>query len=312
VTSTVYSIKLGNRIVEYQELNLKQYRNLLKCLLGDEIVPEHIILNTNKLLLEITDLQNLNELSYIEYILLLIQIRLISIGDVVFLNLIEDEKQYKAELSLSRVVENVSNNLPSQLFELHNFNDWKIKIKLPSVYELLQINKKDTFIDSFIDTIITEKLSIDFKHISLNDKNKVLEHIPVKIVTNLNKTIQEVLKQVELINILEPITKQFTTEKRLPLIPNIDILAFIIKLIYNTNLEGLYESIFVLSKAANISAEYLDTCSPGEFYLYIKKLEEYNAARAKSNAQQNNNLTNTPDLSEVTEDQFPVDLHEDL
>jgi hypothetical protein len=303
VTSTVYSVELLQKNVDYTEINLKQYRSLLKCFLGDDIFPELIFKNTNNLLLSVTNIKDLNKLNFIDYILLLLQIRSISIGDIVFLNLLENDKQYKVELSLSEVFTTILDSIPAQLQESITIEDWTIKLKIPTIEELLTTDLQTSSIDIFIETIHTKNLNINLSDLSSEKKSQIIKHIPIKIVLVLNKIIQNILKEFEQINLLEPITIRFESVKTLPLIPNLEILAFIIKLIYNTNLESLYESIFVLSKAANISPSYLDNCSPGEFYLYVKKLEEYNAARSKNN---NTEGSNELPISEAGEDQFTL------
>ena len=87
-------------------------------------------------------------------------------------------------------------------------------------------------------------------------------------------------------------------DKALPFTLNSEILGFVYKLVYNTNLENIYDCMFALAKAANFSCEFLDNCSPGEFYLFVKKLEQLNAQQQQASNEQNSVIQN--DLPPIT------------
>ena len=101
-------------------------------------------------------------------------------------------------------------------------------------------------------------------------------------MTGLTKRTHAIVEYCNKINLLQSLNNK-TFDKKLYLTLNSQIIAFVIKLIYNTSLESIYELMFALSKAANFSCSFLDDCSPGEFYFFTKKLEEISARQQESN-----------------------------
>ncbi len=129
------------------------------------------------------------------------------------------------------------------------------------------------------------------------DKEKIVLHLPAKIISILNQKIQTIFDNVYNYNLLQSLKTEVFSET-LPFIPNIDVLSYFAKLLFYNNFENVYENIFVLSKAANISAEFLDSCTPGEVMFFIKKLEEYNQQQEKQNNNSSDELP--PITSEFT------------
>ena len=87
----------------------------------------------------------------------------------------------------------------------------------------------------------------------------------------MKKRVQNVLKELNNINLLS--TTNGLTDKFLPINCNINNLCFIVKLLFGDQLLSLYENIFLLCKAGNLSPEYVENLTPGEYLLYLKKLE---------------------------------------
>ncbi len=47
-----------------------------------------------------------------------------------------------------------------------------------------------------------------------------------------------------------------------------------VKLFFSEPLNTLYDNIFYLSYKANMNSEYIESCTPGEYIYFIKKLEQ--------------------------------------
>jgi hypothetical protein len=290
----LHTIKLFSDLkITFHEINLQQYINLLKCFFGDNIVPEIIFSNTDYILKQIiaTKSIDLKTISFIDYILLLIYIRAVSIGDTLFLNL-QDEKFHtlKLELSLDRFISNITKQIPKINTQI-DFNICKIQLDYPSIFELLHFeqSKDYSILNIFIKKIITNNNEINLNEFNFAEKDIIVQKLPVKVISILNKNITEIIEQLNKINLLQDYIKSI--DKSLPFTINTQILGFITKLIFNNSLENIYENIFVLAKAGNLQSNFLYNCSPGEFFLYVKKLEEY-AAKQQVNSKQNNSSDN--------------------
>ena len=79
-------LNLLDKEIIHGELNVKDYKIILKCLLGDTLDVPALFLNLNNILLKITNLkkEELYNLNIIEYFLLLLSIRTNSIGGIIF------------------------------------------------------------------------------------------------------------------------------------------------------------------------------------------------------------------------------------
>jgi hypothetical protein len=283
----------------YKELKFQDYRNLLKCFLGDKIDPAFIIPNTTNVLTQCTFLskKEIIQLTYIDYMLLLFQIRINSLGSGVFLVTNYNEKEAKINLDLIQVVDNLKINFANISYKaVDDLGEYFFK--LPTIDELFKIeNKKYNSIIYFIDKIILKNNTILFKDYSDLEKNTILQKLPLKSLATINKFLKKINTNINKTNFLEPINNS-TFQISLPLLPNINDISFIIKLIFNNDLNYIYETIFVLSKYANMSSVFLDNCTPGEFFYFSKKFEELNIQASKK---QN---TGTDNLPPVNPDSF--------
>lgn len=288
--------------VEFKELTLNQYRQLLKCFIGDEIDCRFIFSNTNNILQTLTKLseKEIKELSFVDYFLLLFNIRQISIGDIVSLYVFDNEqKQLKVELRIQNLINEIKNNKLNELLHWEVTDIGEIYYRLPTVEE---IHYLENTTDSSIYTFFLQKIKfsnteINLENFSFEEKERIVQKIPVKAMTCLTKRTQELINFFNSVNLLNTINTS-TFDKTLPFTLNSEILGFVYKLVYNTNLENIYDCMFALAKAANFSCEFLDNCSPGEFYLFVKKLEQLNTQQQQASNEQSGTLQN--DLPPIT------------
>lgn len=286
----------SSRTVLCKELKFKQYRNLLKCFLGDEIDTKLILLNSDYIIKSCTNLTDheIQNLSYIDYLLLLFQIRIISLGNGISLVAEVDSKQIKLDLSLDKVVSHIQNLLTPEFFYYKKINSFNFKI--PTINEILKIeNSNSDGTIFFIDKIKIDNIDIPLKSYTDTEKEKILQNLPLKNIITINKSIEKIINQINSTNFLNPLYSD-TFQQTLPLIPNLNNIAFLIKLVFNNSIQYVYETIFVLSKYANITGEFLDTCTPGEFFYFAKKFEEINAQTSKK--QQVNTSSDLPPVNE--------------
>ncbi len=275
--SFITKAQLLNSFVVFQELKFKDYRNLLKCFLGDEINSELIFTNINSILHNTCTLTN-NEilnLNFIDYLILILNIRAVSLGNIVQLYAESSTgQQLRIDLNLVNII-----NILLQNFSIDNlipieYNDIETVLRIPTVTDILEFeNNKLTINTFFINSIKIKKQDINYQQLSYNDKDKVIKSLPIKLILKIDTQIESFLQKLSSINLLENLlNKDF--DKELSLGFNTQILAFIIKLTFNNDLNNIYSNLFALSKGANLSCEFLDSCSPGEFNIFVKKFEE--------------------------------------
>ena len=256
--------------LDFKELDLKQYRQLLKCFLGDEVYTDLIFNNTDNIIKELTSLsyKQINNLNFLDYCLLLFTIRQVSIGDTVSLYAEDiEQKQLKIDLRISKVIEQIIDKKIVDLLIPETIDQCYLEYRLPSIREILILEKeKDiySFYTFFLKSIKFSKSTINLEDYTFKEREEIIQKIPVKVMTGLTKRTHAIVEYCNKINLLQSLNNK-TFDKKLYLTLNSQIIAFVIKLIYNTSLESIYELMFALSKAANFSGTFLDGCSPGEF-----------------------------------------------
>lgn len=264
-------LKENNSLIFFQELKVKHLKILYKCLIGDEIDTEVLIFNLNvilkKLIKEIP-----HNLNFLDYFIILLEIRMSSISNKITLQLKENTT---LEVNLEQFIK-ILRDIDLSLLSPEFFkNDITVYFRLPSLHEIAKFssNNDEEFLYYFLD-----KIQIKDEILS-NDiifSQKILNQLPAKIFATIYKKIQKIILQFNQINLLS-----YNVHIKEPILYfnfNIDNLCLIIKLLFGNHLMALYENIFALCKIGNFTPEYIENCSPGEYLLYVKKLEEFNKA----------------------------------
>lgn len=295
----VSTTQLTNQEVLFRELKLSEYRQLLKCFLGEEIDSVSIFNNTDQILQKVTNLnlKDIKNLSFIDYFLLLFSIRQISIGGNIQLFVLDNEqKQIKIDLNIQHLIDEVSSITEDNILTVETIDDYKVVFRVPSLHELIYSQKtpEQSVFVFFLKSLNTLNFNLNLEDFSYQEREEIFKNLPIKITTTLIKKVQQFIKKLSTTNLLAKINNDKFTNT-LPFLLNPEILGFIVKLVYNTSLENIYDYIFALAKVANLSSTFLDNCSPGEFYLFTKKLELLNAQQTQSSSQDNETSNSTKD-----------------
>jgi hypothetical protein len=243
------------------EINLKQYKIILKSLLTDKLTDEFVV-NINNLLQEVTSLSlsELNKINFVEYLILLIYLRIKNTGSIIKLIITDNDKKMRVSADLKNTITNLSSAL--HLVDKNiKFDELMFTIGLPTFNTF--INKSDyPFIKA-----------VQFKE-NIFTSSDDIKAVVNSLTYNNFKTLETVFNQYkDVINGINFYTSKIE-KYNIPFVPTTDNVLFLLKLIYNDDLLSLYNDIFYLSKNANLSTTYLENCTPGEFKLYIKTLEQ--------------------------------------
>ena len=240
-------IVISDKPVIYRELKLKQYKNLLKCLIGDSIDTQNLFINLNSILLSITNLteDDLLDFNLLEYFLLLTEIRVTSLGSSIFAIYKQSNNSMNIEIPLRKTIKN-----------LHYC------IKKTQPIKIIEDNTHLTFRVPKINDIINEK---EFPFVQEDVNNLPARYL--KVINKNSKLLNQRIKNFYFFD--APIKKysiNFSTKK--------NEYTQLIKILFNESLISIYNNIFYLSKICNISADYLENGTYGEFKIFVKKVEE--------------------------------------
>jgi hypothetical protein len=273
--SFVNATTINSKNVVYNELKVKHLKIIHKSLVGDNPNPEIIINNFNNIISKLTNLtiENINDLTFVDYFLLLLELRSTSIGDTIFAEL-TDSTDTKVEININKIIETLKNIDNKKFLIPDQVNNFVVTYRLPTINECLYINQKenlDTVYSFFIDKVTCNNFEVDFKNQKLENRLKVLEQLPAKLTAAAFKKTYEIIQYFNQINLLSTIP--FLKNKTLAFNFNINNIIFLFKLLFGDQLMSLYDNIFLLCKQTNFTPEYIENCTPGEYYLFLKKLE---------------------------------------
>jgi hypothetical protein len=298
---------INDQTIFYKELKVKHLKIIYKTLFGDDPDPETVFTNFNNILTDITNLsqENLQKLNFLDYFLLLLDIRSISIGNVIFAR--AQENNLKIEINISKIKDQIENLIVKFSNSIEQINDFSVLYGLPTVNDLMYINQQteiDTFYSCFIKQINTLNTKISFENFSTFNKNYIFEQLPAKTTSSVIKKTLDVIRAFNSINLLSYLPSNHNLSLTLNF--NIKNNIIFLKLLFGNELLSLYENIFALCKVGNFTPEYIENCTPGEYLLLIKKLEQLNAQ--SSTAQTNpldDNDSPTPEVNNEFDDLNP-------
>jgi hypothetical protein len=245
------------------ELTVKQYKILLKSLFTEDL-DNTFLLNINNILTNVTTLSNddLLKLNFIQYFALFVFLRATSFGSTLSLIINDSNKKVNLDVDLNKTLYNLSSLL--QLEEkLITENNISITVGLPSIKTLIE---QGLDLTSFIKKITIK----DITTTDINDYNQILNKLKPKHINLVNQYYTKAIKNLQTLLFFKPVEKKYN----IPFISTSEEILYLLKLLFGENLINIYDDIFYLSKHINMSAEYLENCTPGEFKIFAKNLEE--------------------------------------
>ena len=300
MNSFINVLDVFGKDVQIKELLLKDYRTILKCLLGDTPNVKNLFENIDIIMEKYSSLNlyEIEELDFIDYLIILAKIRNISLSGVLKLRMDDEGKIATLHLSLSDVIQTFYDIKKDFLkSEKNNFGKYEIVYRLPTLSELESCQYDDRFeLDAtiFIDKIYhnSENICVIQKNLPINDRNELFNRLPakysLKVVKDI-KALDDKLKKINLINLLNH--PDIGEKCILPFDFNIRNITFLIKMLFSDDLMSMYESFYTMSE--KMSPEYLDNCTPGEFGMFIK-IYESKLKQQNSNPQNVNNIEPSP------------------
>lgn len=254
MSELITKLQLTDREVLYRELKLKQYKTILKCLVSSPIDRYNLFLNLNAILAQITNLtkEEILDLNLLEYLLLLTEIRVTSIGSSIFAVYKSFDESINIEIPLQKTLEEIQKCL-------NNFKQLQLDIA----------DTKLNFVIPKIKKLVSNK-PVNYTDIDINE-------LPARYLKTINKSLKEFNNYFKKYYFFKPPIEKYSVKLSI----SVNEFTDIIRILFNENLLSVYNNIYYLSKFCNISAEYLENCTYGEFKIFVKKTEEILAKNTK-------------------------------
>jgi hypothetical protein len=280
--------------LEFREINTQQQLDLAKACVSFDSSPSSLLdfyNYCNKIIKScVLNVEDLEKIDIVEYIFFLVKIRMISIGSTVDFLLNDNSKtKTKIQVDFQKYLLNLYN--ASNTFETLEINDeiFKIKLRWPDIksinhfYEFLKTEKhwsllNDTLCE-FIDIMYFKDLKMDFKQLTVDERVKLFEKIPVKYKDKIQNEVFNACNLLFNFDLFE--LTNFKDYKF-----NFYNLSFIehIRLLFSYDVRSIYEEIWFFA-SNNLDPNYILGISNSERKIYSSIIAEHNSRKNKSNTE---------------------------
>jgi hypothetical protein len=259
--------KLTNESVVCSELKVKDYKEILKCTLGDE-PNQNIFVETVCEVLEHTTNKTADffkNLSVINLFILLLDLRINSQGDTCKVVVTKDEKQMNLELRLDYIRDEVLDLSKQFLNSTVQQNSLEVGFECPSLSRLTEQTEEEYLY--FIKNFKSKKLV----EVKSNEQARALfDKLPAKVSLEIIKKFEQFVKGFSKHNFL---SRYSITDQQLAFLPSLSSLIWFVKLLFNEPLDVFYDNLFYLSHLGHLNAQYVEQCSVGEYMLFVSQLK---------------------------------------
>jgi hypothetical protein len=290
---------VGLNHYKFRELTVKEYKEILKVTYGDS--PSLSLYLTN-ICDTLKDLFSKNyeyffsEISIFEIFLLLLQLRINSLGTKTSISITnKEQKKHIIDLNLNTIFEDLNNLLLLYTNQQFTLNDnIEVEISLPSIYKLRsQINDPYFLFVKQIKITTNNNFYVlkDWLHIQ-----SLINNFSAKQTLHLNEYLNNLVKEVNSLNLLE--AYNVDTDANMIFGLSLDSLLWFTKLIFNEDLDIFYSNLFYLGYTGHMNAEFIEACTPGEYLYFVRKLQETISKQNKGGEQPQSLAANGEALSD--------------
>lgn len=257
------------------ELNIKHYKELLKCSFGDEPDKDIFCETVSDIFSSLLNKpsEQIKQMSVVDILLIVLQLRINSQGDSIKLSVTKDEKQMGLELDLNYIKNSIIEFYkPFSEIQLADSNI-QIRFNSPSLARLCEEGVKDEYI-YFLNEVCIKNKSFEFK--TNTEATSVFDNLPPKLALQFIDCFEDFFIKSAKNNFL----KKYNVDQTLTFTPSLESLIWFTKLLFNEPLDVFYDNLFYLSHLGHLDLGYVETLSPGEYTYMVRKLEQSLKARS--------------------------------
>lgn len=257
--------------ISCSELKVQDYKEILKCSYGDEPNKEIFIETLTSIFAKLSNKPQeyfKEDLSIFDLFLILLDIRIHSLGDAITIVVTKDNNQASLELRLDWIKEDIKTLLNTVFSERIQQNHISIEIGCPTIKKL-EINTEEQYLYFLKSSTISERSVVEIETV---EKAKALfDKLNPKAAQKIIDVFENFVRQLNKTNFL---TRYGIEEQKLVFLPSVESLLWFTKLLFNEELDTFYDNLFYLSHLGHISLDYIENCSAGEYTYFVRKLEQ--------------------------------------
>ena len=263
-----FASKLSKHTLICNELQVKDYKELIKCIMGDNPDIDAFIETFVTVLSNTTNKPTdfIRTLNIIDLIYLLIDIRYNSLGTCKLV-VNDEDKKINLELNLETSKNDIANIFESCRRKL-KYNNIEVELAVPSLARL-----HEKFTEEYIPYIANCTFQgVNNFEVSTNEQAvKVFDLLPPKFSLEILSGFSDLARQICTVDLLKPYN---ISNQQLIILPTLEFLIWLTKLLFNEPLSSLYENLFGLSFSGRMNAEYVENLSVGEYNYFLGLLKQ--------------------------------------
>lgn len=261
--------ELTKEKISCAELKVQDYKEILKCSYGDEPNKEIFIETLTSIFAKLSNKPQeyfKQNLSIFDLFLMLLDVRIHSLGDAINIVVTKDNNQAKFELNLKDFKKFLLDFFNKHKQLALQDNHIRIVFNFPLVERLLEPLEEEYLY--FLDEVFFHNKT--FKIQTNKQAQELFDKLPPKLASKFIDNFKEFIVDCQKNNFLE----NFQVQQTLTFIPTIESLIWYTKLFFNETLETFYDNMFYLSYLGHLELSYINSLGPGEYSYMVRKLEQ--------------------------------------
>ena len=261
------------KYVYFKEVNSKDHLAFIKTIQNKDhdITLEYF----RGLILELCDNEvDYNELTRVDVFCILLNLRILCVSSLLKLKFKceKTEKIYNIELDLYDILDKVTNYDQQYTEDITISNDLQMSLKIPTG---LRYDNLQTTVLNCINMITLFGSVHDLRDYTTDQRRQIIDNLPGDVFGEIIKIVDKNHKNYD-IEIFEQINPHNEEEKPVKHTLNLysDSFYQFIRLIYDENLNNIYQIRYILCKQLGIDISYLETITQAEIEIYVKLLEK--------------------------------------
>lgn len=288
-----FQIELTDRTIMCSEMKVKHYKEFIKAIYGDEPDYTSFITMFAPLMAELSDLteDEVYNLSVVDVFLIILELRMFALGGTCKVTIqLDNDKKANLELSLAGISDDIKTvdykKYQTEISQKRSV----IKLAPPSICRFADEMKEGEEYLFFINSVETSETKQTHKILDHETALVISNSLSPKVNLQISKSFETYIKEITSIDLL---ARYKIENKILKFVPVFNQMMWYVKLFFSEPLDTLYDNIFFLSYKANMSSQYIEECTPGEYIYFIRKLEQVLKEQSQQqNSQQEENFYN--------------------
>jgi|688.fasta_scaffold495494_2 hypothetical protein len=264
--------------ISFSELTVRDYKELLKCILGDDPNKQTFVETVSEVFSNLTKKseEGFKNLNALDFLIFLIDLRIYTGGNICGVTVKKNEKEAKLNLNLEMLKRDLIKTF-SQFYLVIKHEALEIKFQCPSINRLLEKSKNEEEYLYFIKSVMIssgKQMFIKNNQEASELFDKLMPKLSLQIIEKYNEFAKACLNT----NFL---SRYKITESSLMFTPTVESLIWFSKLLFNEPLDVFYNNLFYLCYYGHMNLAHIEQGTVGEYTYYVNMLRSVQESKSE-------------------------------